>query len=537
MVDLAYNVLHMENSRPKPTVLIVLDGYGIAPPGDGNAITKASRPIMNHLVATYPAMPIRASGDEVGLSWGKMGNSEVGHLTIGAGRVFYQNLPRIDKSIQDESFFEIEAFNKACDHVKKNKKSTLHLVGMVSPGGVHSSDTHLYALLELAKKKKIKNVMIHVFLDGRDAVYNSGIDFINKLKEVMKKTKVGEIASVSGRYYAMDRDNRWDRVEKAYRAITGDGEVRAEGVVEAIEASYAKDVFDEQFVPTVIEKKGEPVGALQDGDALVFFNFRPDRTRQLTKSFVDPEFKDFTKKQFNDMCYVTMTEYEKDLPVDVAFPVEYVIMPLARVVSEAGLKQFHIAETEKYAHITYFLNGMHEDVYAGEDRKTIRSPQVASYDEKPEMSAKEVAKQVVKVIDENIYDFIAVNFANADMVGHTGNLDATVKAVEVIDECIGKIVEAALDRGGVVMITADHGKAESMKNLQTAEIDKEHSTNPVPFIVIGKQFEGQPSPSGEIPDGDLSLVPPVGMLADIAPTVLKIMNLEIPPEMMGSSLV
>lgn len=529
------------SERPKPVVLLVLDGWGIAPVSDGNALTRAATPTITKLMTTYPTMPLRASGDEVGLSWGEMGNSEVGHLTIGAGRVYYQTLPRINRAIEDGSFHRNPAFLKAIEHVR-TRGSTLHLVGLVSPGRVHAMDSHLVALLDLAKEHKLGDVAVHAILDGRDTVYNSGIDFMTQLAAKMRELGVGQIATIAGRYYAMDRDNRWDRIEKAYRAMVGirsqeSGIMVAGDSIEAIRASYAKEVFDEEFAPTVIHKDGAPVGAVKAGDAVIFFNFRPDRARELTKAFVQPDFSGFARDGLTDLLFVTTVEYEAGLPVEVAFPPEVITTPLARVLSEAGLTQLHIAETEKYAHVTFFFNGTREEPFPGEVRAIIPSPQVASYDTVPEMSAPEIAKRVVKEIDSDKYDFIVVNFANPDMVGHTGNLEATVKAVEAVDESVKKIVDAALLRNGVVLITADHGNAEELVNLQTGEIDKEHSTNPVPLVIIGKQFEGQPSVAGEIPGGDLSLVPPVGMLADVAPTILKIMGVPQSPEMTGQPLV
>lgn len=492
---------------------------------------------MDRLIATYPAMPIRSSGDEVGLSWGEMGNSEVGHLTIGAGRVFYQTLPRINKAIENKSFFENEAFLQAIAQVKK-KKSTLHLLGIVSPGRVHGMDSHLHALLELAKKQKVKRVAIHAILDGRDTVYNSGIDFLTTLLAKMKELKIGEIATLSGRYYALDRDNRWERIEQAYRAmVQGESAVQFEDSLEAVKAAYAKEVFDERVEPTVITKGGEPVARVDDGDAVIFFNFRPDRARELTQALVMPDFDKFARGNRKDLCFVTMTEYAEGLPVAVAFPTEVITMPLGRVLAEAGLRQLHVAETEKYAHVTYFFNGTREEPFPGEERVIVPSPSVATYDTVPEMSAYEITKRVVKEIDANRYDFIVMNYANPDMVAHTGALDPAVKAIEVVDECIGKVVEATLLKDGVVVVTADHGNAEELLSLQTNAMDKEHSTNPVPLIVVGKAFQGQPGTAGEIPGGDLSLVPPVGMLADVTPTILKIMDIPQPPEMTGQPLV
>lgn len=525
-----------EYSRPKPCVLLILDGFGVAPDGPGNAITRANMPVFRDLVRRYPALTLRSSGEEVGLSWGEMGNSEVGHLAIGAGRVYYQTFPRINRDIAAGAFYENPALLQAMNHAKKNA-STLHLIGMVSAGRVHSMDEHCHALLETAKRQGVKDVAVHAITDGRDTIYNAGIDFITTLTEKMKTLGVGRIASVSGRYYAMDRDNRWDRVQKAYEAMVDAKGPQAEDPLEALKASYAKEVYDEEFVPTVIVKDGKPVAQVKDGDAVIFFNFRPDRMREIAKAFVSPDFKGFARTQLKDISPVTMVEYEAGLPVTVAYPPEAVDMCLAEVISKAGLKQLHIAETEKYAHVTFFLNGTKESSFAGETRVIVPSPKVASYDLTPAMSANEVTDRVVKEIQSNAYDFIAMNLANPDMVAHTGNLEASIKADEAADACLGRIVAATLDAGGVVFLTADHGNAEELLNLRTSDKDKEHSTNPVPFLIIGKQFEGRPSVAGEVPNGDLSLLPPVGMLADVAPTILAVMGLEQPPQMTGQALI
>ncbi|MDD4994857.1 MAG: 2,3-bisphosphoglycerate-independent phosphoglycerate mutase [Patescibacteria group bacterium] len=527
----------MTQARPRPAVLVILDGWGVAPDYPGNTITHAKTPFFNELIKKYPTMTIAASGEAAGLSWGEMGNSEVGHLTLGAGRVFYQSLPRISKSIEDGTFFDNEEFINAISHVKKNK-STLHLMGLVSPGGIHSHEEHLYALIELATKKKIDNVAIHAFLDGRDSDFNSGVIFIKKLGDIIKKFKCGQIATISGRYWAMDRDNRWDRTKKAYDAIVnGAADENFDDPVKAIEASYAKEVYDEEFAPVVITRRGKPRATVKDGDAVIFFNFRPDRARQLTKAFVSPDFTQFERRGIANFLMVTMTEYEKDLPVKVAFPPQLVETCLARAISNAGLTQLHIAETEKYAHVTFFLNGTREEPLTGEDRVIIPSPRVASYDLAPEMSANEITNRIIKEIGADKYDFIVTNFANADMVGHTGNIEATIRACETVDRCLEKIVTTVLAKDGAVFITADHGNAEQKINLQTGEMDKQHTTNAVPFIIASKQFEGLASPAGEAPGGDLSLMTPNGMLADVAPTVLKVMNLAIPEEMTGQPLI
>jgi len=521
----------------KPVVLAIIDGWGIAPDGDGNAITRAKLPIFSRLIKEYPVMTLSASGSEVGLSFGEMGNSEVGHLNIGAGRVYYQSLPRINRDIQAGSFFENSAFLSAAEQVK-NKKSNLHLIGLLSNGNVHASLTHCFALLEFAKKQKIKKVFVHVFLDGRDSLFNSGIDFVKMLLDKMKELKVGQIASICGRFYAMDRDNRWDRTEKAYSAIAcGTADEYFTDPIEAIQTAYNKKVYDEEFNPVVIGKQGKPTAVVGSDDAVIFFNYRPDRARQLTKAFVLPAFNKFKCSYFKDLMFVTMTEYEKELPVVVAFPPQIVQNCLAETISNEKVKQFHIAETEKYAHITFFLNGTFEEPFPGEDRKIISSPKVSSYDQAPEMSASEITKGVIKAVEDGKYGAIMMNFANADMVGHTGNKSATIKACETIDRCLGQVVDHVLAKDGVIIITADHGNAEEVTNLQTGEIDKEHSNNPVPLIIISNKLKGQAGPAGDPPEGDLSLMHPVGMLADVAPTMLKIMGIKQPKEMTGRALI
>lgn len=526
----------MAEGIPKPVVLLVLDGWGVAPPDEGNALMKAETPNMKDLIAKYPAMTLRSWGEEVGLMWGEMGNSEVGHLTIGAGKVFYQSLPRISKSIESGELFQNPVLLNAVKHVKE-KGSKLHLLGITSIGNVHGSLDHLMALIDLCQQNQV-SPYLHAILDGRDTTFNAGVDFVARVQEKMKTAGVGKIASLSGRYYAMDRDNRWERIEKAYRVMAdGQSESTAEDPIKAIKDSYAKEVYDEEFVPTVITEGGNPVAKIEDGDAVIFFNFRPDRARQLTKAFALPSFEHFERTYMKDLMFVTMTEYEKDLPVQVAYPPEKITTCLAKVASDAGLKQFHIAETEKYAHVTFFMNGMREDPYPGEEREIIPSPKVPSYDQQPEMSVFKVTERILKEISEGTYDLIIANFANADMVGHTGQMEATVKAAEAVDLCLGKIAEAVLARDGLLAITADHGNAEELQNLQTGEIDKEHSTYPVPFILVSNSFEGQAGEMQEMVGGDLSLNPPIGMLSDVAPTLLKAMGLPQPAEMTGRPLI
>lgn len=518
-------------------MLAILDGWGVASAGLGNAITQAALPNMARFIREYPVMTLSASGNEVGLSFGEMGNSEVGHLNIGAGRVYYQSLPRIDNSIASGSFFSIDAFLQAMRQVKE-KKSALHLIGLVSAGNVHASQEHCYALLRLARDQKLKNVYIHVILDGRDTTKNSGIDFVRQLMEKCVEYKVGKIASLSGRYYALDRDNRWDRIAQAYHAMAeGISAAYATDPVAAITASYNQGVYDEEFIPLVVGREGKPTAAIQAGDGIIFFNFRPDRARELTEAFVLPGFAKFDREYIRDITFVTMTEYEKEIPVLVAFPPMAVHDCLAEILSNAGLTQLHIAETEKYAHITFFLNGTIEDPFPGEERIIIPSPAVSSYDQAPEMSAAEITKAVVKDIDEGKHDVIFINYANADMVGHTGDLAATIRGCAVVDKGLDAIADHALAQDGVLIITADHGNAEEMINLQTHEKDKEHSTNPVPFLLIGNAYKGQAGPAGDPPAGDLSLMPPVGVLADVAPTVLKILGINQPEEMTGRSLI
>ncbi len=519
----------------QPVVLVILDGWGVAPPSIGNAISLAKKPNFDSFVANYPAFTLQASGEAVGLPWGEMGNSEVGHLAMGSGKILYQSLPRITKAITDGEFAQNPAFKKAFSHVQQSGGS-LHIMGLVSDGGVHSYNEHLYALVEVAKQHKINKVFIHAFLDGRDTPKDSGYKYIQQLEKVLSLTGIGKIATLAGRFWAMDRDNHWERIEAAYNAITlGEAKISATDPLQAIKSSYQQGVYDEEFEPTVIKEGDRPVATVNDGDAVIFFNFRADRARQLTKAFVLPDFSGFERKKvIKDLLFVTMTEYERGLPVEVAFPTEQITTPLAKVLSDHGIKQLHIAETEKYAHVTYFFNGGREKQFAGEDHLMIPSPRVVSYAEKPEMAAREITKEVLKALASGKYGFIVVNFANADMVGHTGNLKATIKAIEVLDHCLGEIAAAVLAKKGVMLVTADHGNAEELIKLRTGEIDKEHSASPVPFLLIGEHWLGQGRAGGDL---DLSAVTPVGVLADVAPTILKLLGLEAPAEMTGQSLI
>ena len=518
--------------------MVILDGWGVAPDSEGNAITRANLPNYSKFLKNYPAMTLFASGNEVGLPFGQMGNSEVGHLNIGAGRVYYQTFPRINQAIADKSFFTNPAFLLAAEKVRTNK-SKLHLIGLLGNGNIHASSEHLWALLEFCKQQKIsKDVFVHGILDGRDTLYNSGKFFVEELLKKTSDLKVGQLATLSGRYFAMDRDNHYDRTQKAFAAmVSGQAERSGEDPLEIIEAAYAKENFDEAFIPAVITKKGKPVATIDAGDAVIFFNFRPDRMRQIVKAFVLPGFEKFARPFGQDILAITMTEFEKELPVVVAYPPVVVRNCLAEVISKAGLKQLHLAETTKYAHITYFLNGTIDEPFPGEERLLVPSLKVASFETAPEMSAQEITKAAIRAIDDKKFDFLAINYANADMVGHSGNFEATREGAETIDKGLGEVVDHTLARGGAVVITADHGNAEEVINLQTGQIDKEHSTNPVPLIVISQDLMGQAGPAGDPPEGDLSLFQPVGMLADVAPTVLKLLDIEKPEEMTGQALI
>lgn len=523
---------------PKPVMLLIFDGFGIAPPSNSNAVSLSRKPVMEQFISTYPTLTLQASGEAVGLSWGKMGNSEVCHLNLGSGQIIYQTLPKINKSIEDGSFLDNKMFLKAVEHVKKNK-SRLHLMGLTSNGGVHSHIDHLYALLDLCVKHGVKDVAIHAFLDGRDTKKDGALGFIQDLQKKIAEVKIGKIASLSGRFFAMDRDNHWDREEKAYRAIVdGTSEATFDDPIKAIETAYGNKVYDEEFIPTVITKGSKPVAPIRDKDAVIFFNYRSDRARQMTAAFSVPGFDKFKVTNFENLQFTAFTLYEKALPVDIAFTDEDIASPIGQIISDKGLKQMHAAETEKYAHVTFFFNGRREDPYEGEDRILVPSPPVPSYDQKPEMSVVELTDKLLKAIKKDIYSFYVVNFANPDMVGHTGVIPAAVKAIEICDKMMGKLAKAILDQGGSLILVADHGNCDEMVNLQTGEMSKEHSTNSVPFILIGDQFKGQTLVSGlDSAGGDLSVITPSGILADISPTVLKLLEIEQPPEMTGSPLV
>jgi len=527
----------IKHKKSHPIVLVILDGWGVNQHYTGNAITRANTPVYNSLISEYPTTTLRASGEAVGLPWGEQGNSEVGHLNLGLGRILYQDLPRINKTINEKSFFHNKVLLKSIAHVRKYN-SRLHLMGVVSNGCVHASVDHLYALLDFAGQNKIKEVYIHAILDGRDTSYNSGINFIKGIERSIENYHVGRIATISGRFYAMDRNNNWDRIERAYLAITEGVGNTSEDPVRAVEDSYNKKIYDEEFIPTVITENNKPVTKILNNDAVIFYNYRPDRARQITKAFAEDQFNKYKRpRTISNLLFTCFTEYEKALSVEVAFPQEELNNSLGEVLSNAGLKQLRIAETEKYAHVTYFFNGGRESKFKGEDHVLVPSLRIPNYDAKPEMSAPEILKNILKLIKDDIYDFILVNFANVDMVGHTGNIDAAIKAVEYLDGCVDKIVKNILAKSGIVLITADHGNAEVMFNMQTGQIDKEHTTNPVPFIAVGKDFAGQNLGWPEAASSDLSLVQPQGILSDVAPTVLELFNIEKPNEMTGFSLL
>ena len=507
----------------KPTVLMILDGYGLNENAKGNAAVQANTPVLDGLKRDYPFVKGYASGMAVGLPEGQMGNSEVGHLNMGAGRIVYQELTRITKEIQDGDFFENEALLAAVNNCKENN-SALHMYGLVSDGGVHSHNTHIYGILELAKRHGLEKVYVHCFLDGRDTPPASGKDYVAELVEKAKEIGAGEVASVSGRYYAMDRDNRWERVEKAYAAIRyGKGETALDPV-QAIANSYANDVTDEFMVPTVIVKDGAPVGTVNDQDSVIFFNFRPDRARELTRAFCMDEFTGFDRGERPQVLYVCFTEYDVTIPNKiVAFHKVSITETFGEFLAKHGKTQARIAETEKYAHVTFFFNGGVEEPNEGEDRILVNSPKVATYDLQPEMSAFEVCDRLVKAIHSDKYDVIIINFANPDMVGHTGVEAAAIKAVEAVDACVGRTVEAIKEENGVLFICADHGNCEQLIDEETGEPFTAHTTNPVPFILVNAG-EGIKLREG-------------GCLADIAPTLLELMELPQPEEMTGKSLI
>ena len=507
----------------KPTVLMILDGFGLNETQEGNAVAQANTPVLDKLMSDYPFVKGYASGLAVGLPDGQMGNSEVGHLNMGAGRIVYQELTRISKEIEDGDFFKNEALLKAVENCKKNG-SDLHLFGLVSDGGVHSHNTHIYGLLELAKRQGLQNVYVHCFMDGRDTAPSSGKGFIQELADKMKEIGVGKIATISGRYYAMDRDNRGDRVEKAYAALTKGEGVKAQDPVAAMQASYDDDKTDEFVLPTVIEEDGKPVATVKDQDSVIFFNFRPDRAREMTRVFCCDDFSGFDRGARKQVTYVCFTEYDVTIPnKEIAFKKVELKNTFGQFLAANGKTQARIAETEKYAHVTFFFNGGVEEPNKGEERILVKSPKVATYDLQPEMSAPEVCEKLCGAIRSQNFDVIIINFANPDMVGHTGVLEAAKKALEAVDTCVGKALEALLEVDGQMFLCADHGNAEQLIDYETGVPFTAHTINPVPFILINYD------PAYTLKEG--------GRLADIVPTLIEMMGMEKPAEMTGESLL
>jgi 2,3-bisphosphoglycerate-independent phosphoglycerate mutase len=518
--------------RPRPFVLIVMDGWGINPRAEGNAIALAHTPNIDKLARDWPHTAVKTSGEAVGLPEGQMGNSEVGHQNIGAGKRVLQDYTRVSESIRDGSFFSNPAFLKAMEHVKKNA-SQLHICGLLGNGGVHAHESHLEALLLLAHKWDIEKVYIHAFTDGRDTSPTGGIEFMRHLQA--QAIEIGgehaaKVATVSGRYYAMDRDNRWDRTGMTYFAMTrGEGQ-RASSAVAAIQQSYDKGITDEFILPTVVMEDDHPVAVVKAGDAVIHYNFRPDRARQLTKAFVLKELPPQAEGKFNrgprldDLVFVMMTAYEEGLDAEVAYRADEVEMPLARVIADAGLRQFHTAETEKYAHVTYFINGRRETPYEGEDRYLVPSPKVPTYDLQPEMSAAGITDTAVERIRSGQYDLVIMNYANADMVGHTGVIKAAIKGVEAVDTGVGRVVEATLAAGGGLLITADHGNAEQLIEYDTGKPFTAHTTFPVPLYLV-------------VPQLAQAKLRTDGILADVSPTILQVMGIPQPKDMTGRSLI
>lgn len=508
----------------KPVVLMILDGYGLNDKCEANAVCEGKTPVMDQLMSQCPFVKGQASGMAVGLPEGQMGNSEVGHLNMGAGRIVYQELTRITKSIQDGDFFENKAFMAAVENCKKND-SALHMFGLVSDGGVHSHITHIYGLLELAKRNGLSKVYVHCFLDGRDTPPASGRDYVAALEAKMAELGVGKVATVAGRYYAMDRDKNWDREEIAYKALTKGEGVQAESAVAGIQASYDNGKTDEFVMPMVVMENGVPVATIKDGDSVIFYNFRPDRAREMTRIFCDDEFTGFDRGERVKTTFVCFTDYDETIGNKlVAFEKESITNTFGEFLAAHGLKQARIAETEKYAHVTFFFNGGVEEPNEGEDRILVPSPkEVATYDLKPEMSAPAVCDKLVECIKSGDYDVIIINFANPDMVGHTGVEAAAIKAIEAVDECVGRAVDAVKEADGVMFICADHGNAEQLVDYETGEPFTAHTTNPVPFILVNAD------PAYKLREG--------GCLADIAPTLIELMGMEQPKEMTGKSLL
>lgn len=537
---------------PKPVVLLVLDGWGVGPDNAGNAIMRANTPNIDRYWYSFPHTHIKASGEAVGLPRGEDGNTETGHLNIGAGRIVYQDLPRINMAIADGSFFTNEAFRRAISHIQNNQ-STLHLMGLVGAGGVHSNIEHLYALLNFCQQNKLERVYVHGFTDGRDSPPTSGLNYVKQVMETCQNLGVGRVASLMGRYYAMDRDRRWERIEKAYNALTLGGSRCVKDPLSALQEQYNQNITDEFIEPINVCDDNGPL-LVNDNDAVIFFNYRIDRPRELTRAFVQPDFEQglqeiafdpYTEKYektniqkdsdqgptfqrqkiLQNLYFTTMTRYEENLPIDVAFPPQHIKKPLGKLFAEKGLRQLRITETEKERFVTYYMNGQDDSFYPGEDRVILPSKGVKSYDEAPEMSAREITHELIARVQQDLYDVVIANICNGDMVGHTGNLEAAITACEVVDEVVGQIVNAVYQKGGVVLITADHGNVEEMINNKTGQVDTEHSIYPVPLLIIGKAFDNKP------------IMLPTGILADVAPTMLQIMGVPKPESMTGRSLL
>jgi 2,3-bisphosphoglycerate-independent phosphoglycerate mutase len=548
------NMIQSSNyNGPHPVVLLILDGWGLGPANAGNAIQAANTPNIDKYWLSYPHTQIEASGQAVGLPQGEDGNTETGHLNIGAGHIVYQDLPRINMAIADGSFYVNEAFLNSVKHVKQYN-STLHLMGLIGAGGVHSNIEHLYALLNFCKQQGLTKVYIHGFTDGRDSPPTSGINYVQQIMEHCASTGVGQLASLMGRYFAMDRDKRWERIEKAYNALTlGDGSQCILDPIASMRAQYDKGITDEFIEPISICNEDGSHRVIDDNDAVIFFNYRIDRPRELTRALVMPDFEQgihsvafdpYTEKYektniqeqkmittfqrqrvINNLYFVTMTRYEDNIPVDVGFPPQFIKQPLGKVLSDNGLRQLRITETEKERFVTYYMNGQKDDMFPGEQRVIVPSKGVKSYDEAPEMSSREVASEMITRLMKNTVDVVICNICNGDMVGHTGNLQAAIKACEIVDEVVGKIVNTVLLLDGIVLITADHGNVEEMINNKTGQMDTEHSKYPVPLLIISKQFANKPT------------MLPSGILADIAPTMLHLMGIEKPASMTGRALI
>lgn len=517
---------------PKPVLLVILDGWGISSKSYENVLRSTKLPTIEKIEKFYPMTTLQASGISVGLPWGEVGNSEVGHITLGAGKIMYQNLPRISLAIQDRSFFSNPALVSAMQSAL-SKKGALHIIGLVGTGSTHSYLEHLYALIEMAKEQKLEKVFVHAITDGRDSSPTSGILAIEDLQSKLKNLKVGKIATLCGRNWAMDRNNNWDRIEKAYQMLTqGKGE-QTEDPLKYMRDSYAKEVTDEYLEPTLITEGGKPLGIIQTNDSVVFFNFREDRARELTEAFVLPEVTGFSRGAKLEINFVTMTEYEKDLPVSIAFPKKDPGIGLGGVLSQKKMAQLRIAETEKYAHVTYFFNGGKENPWPGEDRILIPSPSVSKFDEAPEMSAPKITEKVIEAIQSDKYDFILVNYANADMIGHTGNKDACVEAVKAIDKSLSLLIPVILKANGCLLITADHGNVEEIKDSRTGQINTEHTPNPVPFWYITPDNHKEKS-SESILRQETEIG---GLLSDVTPTILDILKIPKPEDMNGESLL